>query len=86
MGDAFVDDVLRTDLSSQIDRLSGNWGLTARERDVLAAALAGQNGDAFVRAHAISRNTYKSHVRGVLQKSGFENLRALAVAVLRKPA
>ena len=82
---AFVDDVLRTDLSSLITRLSSDWGLTSRERDVVGAALSGQNGDVFVRAHAISRNTYKSHVRGVLQKSGFTNLKALAVAVLRKP-
>ena len=81
---AFVDDVLRTDLNALIERLSGHWGLTPRERDVTHAAFAGQSSDAFVRAHSISPNTYKSHVRGVLQKSGYANLNALVAEVLRR--
>lgn len=60
------------------------WGLTRREREILAAAVSGTSPSDYRRAAGISENTYKGYVRSLLLKSDSLRLASLAVDALRE--
>jgi DNA-binding NarL/FixJ family response regulator len=63
--------------------LAGAQALSAREREVLDAAIAGVGRDRAANEMGVSENTYKSYVKTLLRKCGARNLDELALRVLR---
>ena len=59
-------------------------GLTPRERDVAQAMLEGKSSAEACEALAISRDTLKTHMRRVFEKSGCRNRAEFAVRMLRR--
>lgn len=58
------------------------YQLSPREAEILDATLRGKPRDEYIEASGISVNTYKSHVRKILDKSDYENLASLAIDLL----
>ena len=64
-------------------RLSGIHQLTARERDVLAAMMEGEQAESIATSSGVSEATVRSQIRGVLTKLGVSSQLA-AVAAARR--
>lgn len=60
------------------------WELSGREAQILYAKLRGDSREDFIQAQTISVNTYKTHVRNILDKTGYENLASLAIDLLQE--
>ncbi|MBX3181334.1 MAG: helix-turn-helix transcriptional regulator [Polyangiaceae bacterium] len=71
-------------LSGYLARLRVECGLTARERDLLAASITQTPRTELLTRFGISEHTLKSQVRGLLRKTGHSSLDALMRAVLRE--
>jgi ATP/maltotriose-dependent transcriptional regulator MalT len=70
-------------LSWAVEGLSSQYGLTERERDVLAGVLEGHDNQGLAQALEISRATVKWHLHNVFAKTGTQNREALLRAALQ---
>jgi DNA-binding NarL/FixJ family response regulator len=82
----FVSDVLARTTGDRIyaasERARHRWGLTQREAEIVDATLRARTRDDYLQATGMSINTYKTHVRRVLDKTDYENLASLAIDLL----
>lgn len=69
---------------AQCERARHRWDLSTRETEILRASLQGQSRAEYVRTSGISINTFKTHVRKLLEKADYENLASLAIDLLRE--
>jgi DNA-binding NarL/FixJ family response regulator len=58
------------------------WGLSPREAEIVEATLRGRGRDEYVETAGMSVNTFKTHVRKLLEKADYENLSSLAIDLL----
>lgn len=70
-------------LAWAVDGLSTQYGLTERERDVLAGVLEGLDNQGLAQALEISRATVKWHLHNVFAKTGAANREALLRTALQ---
>jgi DNA-binding NarL/FixJ family response regulator len=70
-------------LDDLVARAAARWTFSSRETEIFAAALGGATRDDYLRASEMSPNTYKTHVRRLLEKSDADSLATLALDVLR---
>jgi DNA-binding NarL/FixJ family response regulator len=66
------------------ERARERWALSPRETEILGVALRGESRDEYVRKSGITLNTFKTHVRRLLEKSDYRNLASLSVDLLRE--
>lgn len=66
-----------------VEELTQRLQLTAREAELIAAAVGNTPRSELREQFSITDNTLKTQIRQVLQKTGFESLDALAKAILR---
>lgn len=82
----FVSDVIERTTGDRVyaatERARHRWGLSPREADIVDATLRGRARDDYLRESGISINTYKTHVRKLLEKADYENLASLAIDLL----
>ncbi len=67
-----------------IEELSQHCELTAKETEVVAAAVANTPRHVLLEQFGVTDNTLKTQVRQVLRKTGFDSLDALTKALLRE--
>ena len=80
----FLDALKGEDRASQAARRArARWSLSERETQILHAALCGETSDEFVARCGITENTYKSHVRRLLDKADYPKLSLLGIDLLR---
>jgi DNA-binding NarL/FixJ family response regulator len=60
------------------------WSLSEREAAIVESSLRGQTRDAYMLAQGINANTFKTQVRRLLEKTGYENLSRLALDLLNE--
>lgn len=82
----FLSDVLLRRTGDRIyaaaERARHRWGLSPREVEIVEAALRGRSRDEYLDDSGISPNTFKTHVRNILEKADYENLASLAIDLL----
>jgi DNA-binding NarL/FixJ family response regulator len=82
----FLSDVLarktRDRVYAAAERARHRWGLSPREVEIIDATLRGRPRDEYVRTSGMSVNTFKTHVRKLLEKADYENLSSLAIDLL----
>jgi len=82
----FLSDVLLRRTGDRIyaatEHARHRWGLSPREVEIVAAALRGRSRDEYLDESGISPNTFKTHVRKLLEKADYENLSSLAIDLL----
>lgn len=83
----FLSDVLRR---ASDDRLyaaaefaRNRWSLSPRQVEIVDATLRRCTRDEYVESTGMSLNTYKTHVRKLLDKTDYESLQSLALDLLR---
>jgi DNA-binding NarL/FixJ family response regulator len=83
----FVGDVLTRLTGDRIfaaaERARHRWNLSPRETEIIDATLRGRPRDEYVESSGMSVNTYKTHVRKLLEKADYENLSSLAIDLLQ---
>jgi two-component system, NarL family, response regulator DevR len=83
----FVGDVLTRLTGDRIfaaaERARHRWNLSPRETEIIDATLRGRPRDEYVESTGMSVNTYKTHVRKLLEKADYENLSSLAIDLLQ---
>jgi DNA-binding CsgD family transcriptional regulator len=62
---------------ARVDRMAQRWGLTARQREVLAGLARGHSNRALAQALGCAEKTVEVHVSAVLEKSGVGSRTAL---------
>lgn len=86
----FVSDVLARTTRDRVyvatERARHRWALSPREAEIVNATLRGRPRDEYVASSGMSINTYKTHVRKLLEKADYENLATLAVDLLGETA
>ena len=84
----FLSDVLvRTTgdrLLAATERARHRWSLSPREASIVESALHGRTREEYLQASGISANTFKTQVRRLLEKAGYENLSRLALDLLNE--
>ena len=65
-----------------IDELSQHSGLTPRETEVVAAAVANTPRQHLLEIFQVKENTLKTQVRNIMRKTGYDSLDSLAKALL----
>jgi DNA-binding NarL/FixJ family response regulator len=65
-----------------VERARHRWHLSDREVDILEHALRARTREQYLAASGIAQNTYKTHVRKLLEKSDYANLSTLAIDLL----
>ena len=65
------------DLSQRVERMAHRWGLTARQREVLAGLARGHSNRALSQSLGCAEKTVEVHVSAVLEKSGVSSRTAL---------
>ena len=82
----FVSDVLMRTTGDRIyaatEHARHRWGLSPREVSIVESALRGRSRDEYLDDSGISANTFKTHVRKLLEKADYENLSSLAIDLL----
>jgi DNA-binding NarL/FixJ family response regulator len=82
----FVSDVLARTTGDRVyaatERARHRWRLSPREAEILEFALRGRPREEYVDLMGISVNTYKTHVRKLLDKADYDNLSSLAIDLL----
>lgn len=82
----FVSDVLARTTGDRVyaatERARHLWRLSPREAEILEFALRGRPREEYVDMAGISVNTYKTHVRKLLDKADYSNLSSLAIDLL----
>lgn len=58
------------------------WSLSAREVEILEHALRARSREQYLADSGIASNTYKTHVRKLLEKTDYANLSTLAIDLL----
>jgi DNA-binding NarL/FixJ family response regulator len=64
------------------ERARHRWGLSPREVEIIQATLCRRSRAEYVEATTMSENTFKTHVRRLLQKAKYDNLASLAIDLL----
>jgi len=64
------------------ERARHRWSLSEREVDILGHALRAHSREQYLVGRGMAENTYKTHVRKLLEKSDYANLSALAIDLL----
>ena len=86
----FLSDVLARSTGDRIfaatERARHRWGLSPREAEIVEATLRGRARDEYVEATGMSVNTFKTHVRKLLEKADYQNLASLAIDLLNEQA
>jgi DNA-binding CsgD family transcriptional regulator len=67
---------------SAAERARNRWLLTEREVQILEHALRARSRADYIEKTGIARNTYKTHVRKLLDKTDYVNLSTLAIDLL----
>ena len=83
------DVVMRTTgdrIFAALERARHRRGLSPREVSIVEAALRGRSRDEYLDGSGISANTFKTHVRKLLEKADYENLSSLAIDLLSQQA
>lgn len=70
-------------LAWAVERLAARHSLTAREKEILAGVLAGQDNQALSRSLEITRATVKWHLHNVFAKTATQNREALLRVALQ---
>mgnify|MGYP001142744516 CR=1 FL=1 len=82
----FVADVLARTTGDRVyaakERARHRWSLSPREAEILEFALRGRAREEYLDMAGISVNTYKTHVRKLLDKTDYDNLSSLAIDLL----
>jgi DNA-binding NarL/FixJ family response regulator len=82
----FLSDVLARATGDRVyaatERARHRWGLSPREAEIVEATLRGRGRDEYVETSGMSINTFKTHVRKLLEKADYENLSSLAIDLL----
>lgn len=82
----FISDVVRHKTDDRIgaarERARHRWQLTEREVVIIDGALRGRTRGDNVGDMGITNNTYKTHVRKLLDKTDYSNLSSLAIDLL----
>lgn len=82
----FLSDVLTRTTGDRVyaatERARHRWGLSPREVEIIDATLRGRPRDELMRTSGMSVNTFKTHVRKLLDKADYENLSSLAIDLL----
>ena len=82
----FLSDVLLRTTGDRIyaaaERARHRWALSPREVEIVEAALRGRSREEYLDESGISANTFKTHVRKLLEKADYENLSSLAIDLL----
>jgi two-component system OmpR family response regulator len=65
-----------------VERARNRWCLSDREVDILEHALRARSREQYLERSGIAQNTYKTHVRKLLEKSDYANLSTLAIDLL----
>ncbi len=82
----FVADVIHRTTGDRIyaatERARHRWALSPREVEIVDATLRGRHRDDYLRTSGMSANTFKTHVRKLLEKADYENLASLAIDLL----
>ncbi len=82
----FLSDVLLRTTGDRIyaatERARHRWGLSPREVEIVEAVLRGRSRDEYLEESGITSNTFKTHVRNLLEKADYENLSSLAIDLL----
>lgn len=83
----FIGDVLTRLTGDRIhavaERARHRWNLSPRETEIIDATLRGRARDEYIESTGMSVNTYKTHVRKLLEKADYENLASLAIDLLQ---
>ena len=64
------------------ERARHRWLLTDREVEILGFTLRGKSREQYLDTTGIAPNTYKTHVRALLEKADYSNLSTLAIDLL----
>lgn len=64
------------------ERARHRWSLSEREVDILDHALRARSREQYLALRGMAQNTYKTHVRKLLEKSDYANLSTLAIDLL----
>ncbi len=72
-----VQDGAGAETLARVDRMAQRWGLTARQREVLAGLARGHSNRALAQALGCAEKTVEVHVSAVLEKSGAGSRAAL---------
>jgi DNA-binding NarL/FixJ family response regulator len=84
----FLSDVLVRETGDRIlaatERARHRWSLSPREAEIVESGLRGRTREEYLLASGISANTFKTHVRRLLEKASYENLSRLAVDLLNE--
>jgi two-component system OmpR family response regulator len=82
----FLGDVLfrktRDRAFAAVERARHRWSLSDREVDILDHALRARSREQYLALRGMAQNTYKTHVRKLLEKSDYANLSTLAIDLL----
>lgn len=70
-------------LADVLEELGDAWGLTARERDVLAGLARGYTAQAIADSLGIARSTVTTHMRRIYDKAGIHTQQGLLVCIDR---
>lgn len=65
-------------------QIAAEWGFTPRERELVVLLLRGTPTEEIRRALDIAQNTLKTHIKGLLQKTGTRTRAQLVAKLLRK--
>lgn len=79
----FVQEVGRASTHDATQAAMTRWCLTSREQEILGSKLRGFSRGDYLATHNMSPNTYKTHVRNLLEKAGYHSLSELALDLLR---
>ncbi len=77
------EDITETQLALAVDEVASECGLTPREASVVRASLLPLSRQALLSTLGVSENTLKTHVKGVLKKTGHDSMHSLRLALLR---
>jgi DNA-binding NarL/FixJ family response regulator len=82
----FLSDVLLRGTGDRIyaatERARHRWQLSPREVEIVDATLRGRPREDYLKTSGMSANTFKTHVRKLLEKADYENLASLAIDLL----
>lgn len=82
----FLSDVLLRKTNDRayaaVERARHRWCLSEREVDILDHALRARSREQYLALRGMAQNTYKTHVRKLLDKSDYANLSTLAIDLL----
>lgn len=82
--DADITDDLAAAIQRQESRSSARYGLTAREREIVAAIAAGETNKDIAARLSISQQTVKHHLTNIFDKTGISTRLELALLAIRE--